>query len=175
MPVRRSTKATRPDDKRLKANLPAERRAAPRQKSRYELLVEGELTVADLDDEEIRRGQTRNKDGGFSGRPPKAFPRALHDALRLEFQRRMNQKFQVAVDVAYITLLEVANNPRASADARVKAATALMERGLGKVPDKVFAEVAVKKFEENIEGLFVDVPEVVQGQVVSINRKDKSA
>ncbi len=157
MPTRRPRKAVRADDGRLKANMPPERRSKVTYRSRWQKLMDGDLKVTDLDDDEIRMGKCKDKNGGFTGRPPAVFPRALHDAMRLEFQRRINEKFQAAVDIAYVTLIDVATSPRSAADARVKAAALLMERGLGKVPDKVFSEIVVKKFEENIEGLFVDV------------------
>lgn len=161
-------KASRPDDKRLKANRPP--RKTPVVKSRYQMLMDGELTVQDLDDDEIRAGRCKDKNGNFSGRPPKDFPRALHDALHNEFVKRTNETFKSLVDVATDVLLDVAMNKRAAAPARVQAANILLERGAGKVKDQVVNEVIIKKFEENIEGLFVDIPDELAAK-----RQEKSA
>lgn len=161
-------KASRPDDKRLKANRPPRQRAEP--KSRYQMLIDGDLTVEDLDDDEIQRGRCKDKNGNFSGRPPASFPRALHDAMHNEFLRRTSETFKPLVDVATGVLLDVALNKRAAAPARVQAANILLERGAGKVKDQVVSEIIVKKFEENIEGLFVDIPDEVAKK-----RQEKSA
>lgn len=158
MPTKRPRKATRPDDKRLKANRP---KKAEETKSRWRMLMDGDLTVQDLDDEEVRYGRCKDKNGNFSGRPPKEFPRHLHDALHNEFLRRTEETFKPLVETATNVLLDVALNRRAAAPARVQAANILLERGAGKVSDKVVSEVIVKKFEENIEGLFVDIPDEV--------------
>jgi hypothetical protein len=47
----------------------------------------------------------------------------------------------------------------AAAPARVRAAEIILERNLGKVPDKVQQTIELKPFEENIEGLLVDADE----------------
>lgn len=158
MGARRGGKATRPDDKRLKANRP---KKEPKYKSRWQQLMDGDLTVEELDDEEIKKGRCKDRDGQFRGRPPKEFPRALHDALHNEFMRRTEASFKPLVELATQALVEITQNRRAAAPARVQAANILLERGAGKVTDKVMAEVITKKFEENIEGLFVDVPDEV--------------
>lgn len=150
MPAR---KATRPDDKRLSQH----RYKKPREKSRYQQLMDGELTVDDLDDEEIMNGKCKDKDGHFRGRPPKTFPRALHDALHKEYQKRMQEKLNDYGELAISTLADVASSRMAAAPARVRAAEVLLERTMGKVPDKIFSEVSIKPFEEGIEGLLVDV------------------
>lgn len=175
MTARRGGKAKRSDDGRLAANrrkkAEAEGRAKPPEpKSRYQMLIDGDLTVSDLDDEEVARGRTKDKNGNFSGRPPKGFPRELHDALHNEFIRRTNETFKPLVEVATQVLLDVALNRRAAAPARVQAANILLERGAGKVKDQVVSEIIVKKFEENIQGLFVDVPDEVAAK-----RAEKSA
>lgn len=170
MPTKRPRKAVRPDDGRLKAN---KKRTTPEPpKSRYQQLIDGTLKVEDLEDEEIKKGRCMDKNGGFSGRPPSNFPRALHDAMHNEFIKRTQESFKPMVSTATDVLLEIAQNKRAAGPARVRAAEILIERGAGKVPDKVFAEVVTKKFEENIEGLFVDMP--VEDEVGK-KRKEKGA
>lgn len=154
-----SRKVTRPDDKRIKANLPPERRArrkAVAQKSRWEQLKDGDITVDDLDDEEVMAGRTKDRNGKFSGRPPDKLPRAIADALRRRWFETVQQSLNDSTDLAIATLQEVMASRMAAAPARVRAAEIILERNLGKVPDKVQATVEVKKFEEDVEGLLVD-------------------
>jgi hypothetical protein len=137
----------RPRTKALVARVP----------ERYQAFVTGELSVEDLDDEEVFRGQIRNKNGTFSGTPPKAIPREFHQALVRELVTRMEQRFAQHVDLGYKTLVEIAANPRASADARYKSATYLIERVMGKIPEKQIVSATISKWEQDVEGLFVDV------------------
>ncbi len=166
-----SRKAVRSDDGRLSAQ---RMRGKPvPYRSRYQLLIDGDLSVEDLTDDEIMNGRCLNRDGNFKGRPPATFPRALHDAMRKEFQKRIQEKLNNTADVAVQTLLDIAMNHRASADARVKASVVLLERTMGKVPDKIEAFVESKAYEQDIEGLFVDIPDEVAD--LAAKRQEKSA
>jgi hypothetical protein len=171
-----SRKATRPDDGRIRANRPPERQARPKPNpSRYEQLLSGALTVDDLDDEEILRGQCRDKNGNFTGRPPTKYPRALHNGLRKEFQNRINQRWNEGADIALSTLIEVMQSRMAAAPARVRAAEIWMERVQGKVPDKVEQTIELKAFEEDVDSLLVDVGDTKADNVVPFKRQDKTA
>ncbi len=131
----------------------ASRRQLP---SRYEAFLTGELTVEDLDDEELRRGQLRDRDGGFKGRPTNVVPRSFHKAIADEIINRTNGRLGRYVGLAVEVLVEIAENKRAPAVARYQAATYLMERVVGKIPDKVQQEVVMKKFENDLEEITED-------------------
>ncbi len=131
----------------------AHRRHLP---SRYEAFLTGELTVADLDDEEIRRGQLRDVDGGFKGRPTNVVPRSFHEAIAKEALDRMNGRLSRMVGLSIDVLTEIASNKRAPAVARNQAAIYLLERVVGKIPDKVQQEVVMKKFENDLEEITED-------------------
>lgn len=146
----------RPDDKRLAKNLPASRRAAPKPKSRLQQLIDGEITVDDLDDEEIKRRRPRNLQGNFNGPGPKMLPRILLNSMDVEFRRRIQSKLDEHADEAVAALRDVANNKQAQAQARVNAAAIMLDRAIGKVPDQLVQEVRVREFED-FEGILVDV------------------
>ena len=154
--------AQRASDGRLKANRPPERQARVKpveEKSRWQKLLDGDITVADLDDEEIMAGRCKDKNGRLAGRPPKNIPRQIHDEMRRRFHEEIQQIWREGAGIAQATLLDVMQSRRAAAPARVRAAEVWMERVQGKVPDKVEQEIVVRKFEEGIEGLLVDVDE----------------
>jgi hypothetical protein len=123
---------------------------------RYRAFLSGELTAADLDDEEIRRGQLRDKNGTFAGRPSNVIPREFHEAIAKEALDRMNGRLSRMVSLSVDVLTEIALNKRAPAVARNQAAIYLLERVVGKIPDKVQQEVVMKKFENDLEEIVED-------------------
>jgi hypothetical protein len=103
---------------------------------RYQDLIDGVISIEDLDDEEIMRGQLRNSDGTFRGPHPQAIPWSMHEALRNAMSKQMERKLAVALPQMVDSLIRIANNPRAGAEARVKAISLAMDRALGKVVEK---------------------------------------
>lgn len=154
-----SRKAVRADDKRLA--VPGQKQKTvdkhgnpPR--TRFELYEAGLIHVADMTDREIEKGRWADKEGKFKGRPPARIPRKFYDELQAERIKRWNRKVETDLDAMRDVLRDIALNPRASADARHKSAVYLIERTVGKVPEKSEIKVDLAKWEENIEGVLVD-------------------
>lgn len=155
-----SRKAVRADDKRLKEpgkkQKTVDKHGNP-PRTRFQLYEAGLLKVEDMDDKEIEKGTWRNADGKFnSGRPPKNIPKKFYDELHAERIKRWNRKVETDLNSMRDVLRDIALNPRASADARHKSAVYLIERVVGKVPDKQEVKVDVAKWEADIEGILVD-------------------
>ena len=125
---------------------------------RYQALVKGEMSVEDLDDDELIQGRLRAVDGTFKGRVPNAIPRSLHKAVVKELVSRTERRLLADLEDMYAVLREIAEAPRAPAVARVQAATYLIERVSGKTPDKVEIHADVRKFEQlEGAGLLMDI------------------
>lgn len=107
---------------------------------RMEKLITGELSVEDLDDEELARGQCRDSAGGFSGRPARVIPRELQQEMIRRLLGRGDELWRSAYNVAIRVFLEVAADPNNSAADRMKAAQYIIERVAGKTPDTVRLE-----------------------------------
>jgi len=150
-------------------------RPRPRRKSnarvpdRYQQLIDGVITIDDLDEEEIIRGQLRDQNGHFSGHPPRAIPWTLHDALRATMEKRMQRKLMSSLPEVLDSLVRTARYDRSGA-ARVAAAQLILDRTLGKVPDKAEITTTVTaKWEDAAKGgrIFVDLDaDVVDADVV---------
>lgn len=108
--------------------------------TRFQKLCQGIISVEDLDDEELARGQCRNRDGGFSARPPKMIPKAVHDRMVEQLFERANQAFKVALVPAVETLGKIAIGDAYEPADRIKAASLIVDRVMGKN-----AEVIVHK------------------------------
>lgn len=128
---------------------------------RYVALVNGTLKIEDLDDEEIFRGQLRNKSGDFRGRPPKFVPQQFVRALREEQARRFQAEMHGLMPEAMkaIERVLIKKHPQPGDGAIVQAAFKTIERFAGRVPETVDLKVSgeVSVLEQNV----ADVIEVV--------------
>ena len=117
---------------------------------RYAMLAQGLISVEDLDDDELSRGQLKDKNGQFRGRPPKMMPIELVQAMRREWLSRAEAKLRDALyDGGLATYVELSQNKTIDPGVRLRAADRIVERTMGKVPDKV--EI---KSEDPVEALF---------------------
>jgi hypothetical protein len=123
---------------------------------RMQKFLDGEIAIEDLTNEEITRGQLMSKDGDFKGRPSDMIPRKFYDAVVRETIKRTNEKFREEIEPSIRVLAQIRDNPRAHADARYKSAVYLLERSLGKVPEKTEMKVEVAKWEQDIHELVYD-------------------
>lgn len=93
--------------------------------------------VEELSPEELARGQLKDKDGGFSGRPPALVPRAFQQACVKEIQRRFNEKVQDRLLGATEELIELSRSGFLDGKDRAKVLIYLIERVMGPVPKQV--------------------------------------
>jgi hypothetical protein len=106
--------------------------------------------VEGLDAEELARGQLKDKDGYFRGRPPDFIPRQFLTACQREMIRRFNYKIQANFEAATDELIRLGTSDIMDPKDRVKVLQYLVERVVGKIPDKI--EVAVADPWETIIG-----------------------
>lgn len=103
---------------------------------RWAKLLSGTITVADLDDEEIRRMRVRGKDGGFSGKG-RSMPSSIAQAFHQEAIKRANDRIRTAAPEAVQALLDIGRNPDVKEGDRVRALMYVVDRALGKTPETV--------------------------------------
>jgi hypothetical protein len=130
-------------------------------------IVNGDLDISVWSDEELLRGQRKNKNGKWTGRAPVLLPAHLvHELTKRRFQRAHVLLADSLVDCVQM-LRAVVNDRRASKSDRIKAAELIMDRVLGKPKESVeldinpgwqsiVAQAIVPVAEEAIEGELVD-------------------
>ena len=99
------------------------------------MLLDGDITVHDLDDEELKRFRGRDIDGEFKGRI-RPLPVKIHAAIRQALLNKMQANIEGFLPRAAAILEDIAEGSEQDS-ARVKAIDLLLQRGAGKVPDVV--------------------------------------
>jgi hypothetical protein len=99
------------------------------------MLLDGELTVADLDEEELKRFRGRDVDGEFKGQI-KPIPVKLNAQIRQRLLGMMQASIEGFLPRAVSILEDIAEGSEQDS-ARVKAIDLILQRGAGKVPDVV--------------------------------------
>jgi hypothetical protein len=123
-------------------------------------ILAGEVDLSEWDDEELLRGQRRNRNGNFQGRPPKVVPKQLHDELVRRTLEYANEELRSNLQSAVQMLTSIATDPRAEDRDKIKAIEMVMNRVMGKAPDRVELTAQVKPYEEVLRGGVVrDLPE----------------
>ena len=100
-------------------------------------ILAGEADLSVWSEEELLRGRRRDAHGRWSGRPPRVVPSAVHQELT---RRRMSEAFDLLrtnLVAATEVLVTLAVDPEVDDTVRLKAATTILDRVLGKAPERV--------------------------------------
>lgn len=100
-------------------------------------IITGQEDLSEWDDEELKRGQRRDKNGRFQGVAPKIVPKVIHDELVRRTLSRANQKLMENTEAAVEALIDVIKGADTDEKARVKAIDMLLARTMGKPADKL--------------------------------------
>jgi hypothetical protein len=117
---------------------------------RYADLAAGRISVDDLDDEELARCQLKDINGHFTGKPPKMLPSVLvHDMRRAYLLRAEGRLREALMECGVGVMIEIASDGNLDPAVRLRAAKEILDRGLGKVSEKITI-----KAEDPLEALF---------------------
>lgn len=105
-------------------------------KQRWARLLDGTLLVGELTDEEIERGRVHGKGKMFHGEAPR-MPSHLISAFHQEQIKRAKAILTKDLQKAAAALGKIINDPEAKDGDIIKAASLLLDRGLGKTPETV--------------------------------------
>ena len=134
---------------------------------RAEALRTQQISVEDLDDEELIKGQLRDSDGKFRGGPMRQVPKEFHDELMRRIIGAGTEKLRGAFLESIDVILEIVRTDTNPPELRAKWAQYIIERLAGRTPDVVQHTVAVKPWEIALQGIVREYPgDVVDGEVV---------
>lgn len=135
----------------------------------------GDDDLSEWTEEELIRGKLRSKNGKWTGRAPRFIPAEIHQELTsrrmLEARELLSSNTVAAVGV----LIEVATDKLAPTSDRVKAASLILDRTMGKAPTTVKLDVGVReKWEQAIAHSIISIPaELAEAIVVGSYEADE--
>lgn len=100
-------------------------------------VIDNPRVVEEWDDEELRRGRRRDRNGKFTGADPLVVPTTVYREIVRRSIRRAEKELAVNLEAACATLTAIATSEAAEDRDRIVAAKIIMERIMGKEPLKV--------------------------------------
>lgn len=97
----------------------------------------GKEDLSKWDDEELRRGRKRRRDGTFAGRDPVVVAKAVHDEMVKRTLDEANKLLQENLQRGLEILVEIMTDERVDAKDRLKAIEMITNRAMGKEPQKL--------------------------------------
>lgn len=117
-------------------------------------ILAGDVDLAQWSDEELARGQRRDRNGRFQGRPPKVVPMVVYRELARRQTEAVHKHLRDNILEAAQVLTELIKNPAVDDNARIKAIGMVFDRMLGKAPERV--EIAMTNpLDEDIAAIVV--------------------
>jgi hypothetical protein len=114
-------------------------------------------------EEELIRGQRRGRNGKWTGRKPLVVPKAIHDEL---VKRKLTKAYDLLNESIYdavAVLVDIAQDKDADPAVRLKAAGEILNRTMGKAPERVQIQGDAKWQIAITQGV-VSIPEMREGE-----------
>lgn len=97
----------------------------------------GKDDLSEWDDEELRRGRRRDKDGGWRGRDPVVVAKAVHDEIVKRTLSKANTLLTTNLEAAVELLTDMIRDPDVDWRERLKGIDMIMNRAMGREPQKL--------------------------------------
>lgn len=124
-------------------------------------ILTGQEDLSEWDDEELKHGQRKDKNGRFQGRSPVIVPKQLHNELVRRTLGKIEELMRESAYEAAEALVEimrgeyVEDKEDPKAKDRIKAAEIILNRVLGKEPIRLEVAAMKSKYEEAFEAMIV--------------------
>lgn len=114
------------------------------------------------DDEELRRGRKRDHNGGWQGRDPVIVAKAVHDELVKRTLSKANELLTTNLEAALGILINIMNDDKVDAKERLRAVQMVMDRAMGKEPQKLELDAGEAPWQVAIASSIVSMPEALE-------------
>lgn len=140
-------------------------------------VLTGQEDLSEWEDEELRRGQRKDRNGRFTGRAPVVVPKALHDELVRRTLSKANETMLTNLGVAVEALVEVIKGKDVEEKDRLRAIGMIMDRVMGKPQERVEITGDTPKWQVAIQAGIVSIDGSMlggtpEGEVLDVDELD---
>lgn len=128
--------------------------------------------LEEWDDEELRRGRRRDKNGKLTGRPPRVIPAECHRELTRRIMGDVGAKLRDELLASVEQLTLIAAGKVYAKPNQVQAITAHIERVLGKPKETVELQGEVPRWLRAIDDIVGEADQLPSGEVVDVTRTE---
>lgn len=125
-------------------------------------LLRGDISVEDLDAEEISYGMCKNEDGSFPLKRPGIVPKSIYDKMQQQLYKIVHEEMNKALIDSVHAIRSLLEDPDPAM--RFRSATWLIERVMGKTPDVVTINQE-RPWEIILDKVSRKQPLVIEGEV----------
>ena len=129
-------------------------------------VVNGTEDLSRWSDAELERGQKRDKNGRWPTKKPTIVARAVHDELVRRKMSRAYDLLRTNVYKAVEVLVSIATDKRADKAIRVKAATEILDRTLGKPTESMKLDIQGEWASIVARAIVPIAGDVIEGEVI---------
>jgi len=115
-------------------------------------VIDDPTRVHDWDEEELRRGRRRDKNGRFTGRDPIVVPTAVYREMVRRAVRKAEVQMATNLEAASQALVKIIEDPRAENRDKIAAMKILFDRVMGKEPTTVEHNIKTPLFVGILQG-----------------------
>lgn len=119
----------------------------------------GRDDVSTWDNEELRRGRRRDKNGGWAGKDPIIVAKAVHDELVQRTLSEANKLLTENLTKALEILVNIMQDEDVDAKERLTAIRMITDRAMGKEPQRLEVDTGDKPWQVAISTAIVSIPE----------------
>jgi len=109
-------------------------------------ILTGQEDLSVWTEEELIRGQKRGKNGKWQGRKPKVVPTEVHDELVRRTLNEAKEMMRTALMPAVTLLGTIITDPDASDKDKLQAASMVIDRMMGKTPERITVSEGVPEW-----------------------------
>jgi hypothetical protein len=117
----------------------------------------GEDSVEEWDDEELQHGRRRDKNNKFAGLDPIIVPKACYDEMVRRALINANNMLRENLSVAVQMLTDIIKDKNVEPRDKLKAVDMVMNRVMGKTPEKIEVSAHKESWQTAIEGSIVSI------------------
>ena len=144
-------------------------------KGRMAGLLRGDVSVYELDDEELMTGMLRDKSGTLRDGGNDLVPAEMHREIMRRTLQYGTERLRTHYYDAIETLSEVMKSEHATPADKIRAANIIIERVAGKATQTVDLTVTTAKYEEIATSIFRDIPDEIEAEIVDEKEQEGSA